>query len=189
MIVDEHLATQLAACDGRMLRTYVAGCVERLAPVFGAQEAFGSLCSADVDAFVGAVDALWDVEATIGDLEAHRGRIQGLVATMPDTCDVAGYGEDAFYAALVLVHALTTVLTGSIAPALQCTHAALSARELIDDHDPALCSLDRERARMRRCLDLLHAGEPAIDLLREDDRRIGRELLARLADGGDLSSA
>lgn len=134
-LVEETVAETLRCAGGETVRLYVAACVERMAPLFVGLRAGAEGREADLDLYVGAVRDLWFADRPLADAYERVRVLEQFPELRPSDegmSDVAG--TYAFFAALVLRHALLANLSGSAEEAVSCGQAALTAMGMLDQN-------------------------------------------------------
>ncbi|MFJ6632618.1 hypothetical protein ACIQMR_14680 [Streptomyces sp. NPDC091376] len=150
-LVEESVAETLRCAGGEAVRLYVAACAERMAPLFVGLRAGAVGREADLDLYVGAVRDLWFTDRPLSDA-AERVRVleqfPELRPSEEGISDVAG--TYAFFAALVLRHALLANVSGSADDAVSCGHASLTAMGMLDQNAGGTAfRMDEERLQLQ----------------------------------------
>ncbi|MEU1484696.1 hypothetical protein [Streptomyces sp. NPDC005752] len=135
-LVEEAVATTLRNGDGDTVRLYVAACVERMAPLFVGLRAGGGGREGDVDLYAESVHDLWHVDRPLSDAEERVRVLERFpeLRQKDDEVITDVVGIYAFFAALVLRHALPANGSGNPEDAVSCGHAALTAMGMLDQN-------------------------------------------------------
>ncbi|MET7422492.1 DUF416 family protein [Dactylosporangium sp. NPDC005555] len=151
MLVDQDTVVKLERADRAGRRIFVAGCTERMAPIFTGVRGMHHERALDVERYVGALDALWDA----AEPEAFKGHFEEIERFEefedPEDDDVSDIGDVyAFYAALTLRYALSCVTSSDLESAVKCGHVALTAMGQFDQAAPSASFMQDERRYQAR---------------------------------------
>lgn len=134
-LVEEAVTKTLRDEGGATIRLYVAACTERMAPLFVGLRAGTAGRAADVDFYVQSVRDLWQADRPLSDAAARVHRLEQFPELRPSEEGITDVADTfAFFAALVLRHALSASGSGNAAEAVSCGHAALTAMGLLDQN-------------------------------------------------------
>ncbi|MFB7368907.1 hypothetical protein ACFC0D_03555 [Streptomyces sp. NPDC056222] len=134
-LVEDAVAETLRCAGGETIRLYVAACVERMAPLFVGLRAGVVGREADLDLYVETVRNLWSADRPLADASDLVRVLEQFPELRPSEEGISDVSDTyAFFAALVLRHALLANGSGSADDALSCGHAALTAMGMLDQN-------------------------------------------------------
>jgi hypothetical protein len=112
----------------------VAGCAERMAQIFTGIRGSNPQRVRDVVYYLQVLDDLWLISEVVpSQFEMHIERLLTFPELVPPDDDIVDTIEvAAFFAAVVLMHAVEFRATADVDEALRCAHASLTLLDMVD---------------------------------------------------------
>ncbi|MFG2715111.1 hypothetical protein ACGFX2_31800 [Streptomyces goshikiensis] len=173
-LVAESVAEALHCAGDETVRLYVAGCVERMAPLFvGLRAGVGR--EADLDFYVESGHGLWYADRPIVDASERVRVLEEFAELRPSDEGISDTADTyAFFAALVLHHALLANASGKADDAVSCGHVSLTAMGMLDQNVGGAAFLkDEERLQLLSVsADIAGLWEASVEAGRERFRAV-----------------
>ncbi|MFE6663652.1 hypothetical protein ACFVFH_08800 [Streptomyces sp. NPDC057697] len=169
-LVEDAVVQALREGGGEVVRGYVAGCVERMAPLFMGLRARAPGRESDLDFYAESVRDLWCADRPLVGAAGRVRLLERFPELRPNEEGITDVADTyAFFSVLSLRYALSAHGSGNVDDAVSCGHTALTAMGMLDQNVAGAALLAEERR-----LQFLSPGGDAT-ALRDASAAAGRE--------------